>query len=82
MGPLPAVGSFQPVGKVLCALAQKLRAEGKVDLEAGFIDGSFAAAKKGASLWKDQAGQGDQDHGHQRGKQHSCGCHDRLGLAA
>lgn len=34
--------------KALRVLAEKLREEGKLDLEEAFIDGSFASAKKGA----------------------------------
>jgi hypothetical protein len=33
-------------------LAEKLREEGKLDLDEGFIDGSFAAAKKRALRWE------------------------------
>ncbi len=68
--------------KALRALAEKLREDGKLDLDEGFIDGSFASAKKGPRRGKNQEGQRDQDHGHRGGKQRSCGCHDRLGLGA
>ena len=37
--------------KALRALAEKLRQEGKLNPDEGLIDGSFAAAKKGASQW-------------------------------
>ena len=67
--------------KALRALAEKLREEGKLDLDEGFIDGSFAAAKKGALRWERPSGAKGQDHDHRRWKQRSCGCH-RLGLAA
>jgi transposase len=40
----------------LRALAEKLREEGKLELEEDFIDGSFAAAKKGASRWERPSG--------------------------
>ena len=36
---------------VLEALAEDLRSRGGFDLEEAFIDGSFAAAKKGAPAW-------------------------------
>ena len=36
------------LGKALRVLAEKLRQEGKLDPDEGFIDCSFAAAKKGA----------------------------------
>jgi transposase len=42
--------------KALRALAEKLREEGKLDLDEGFIDGSFAAAKKGALRWERPSG--------------------------
>jgi transposase len=42
--------------KALRALAEKLREDGKLDLEEGFIDGSFASAKKGASQWEKPRG--------------------------
>jgi transposase len=45
--------------KALRVLAEKLHEEGKLDLDEGFIDGSFAAAKKGPRGGKNQAGQGD-----------------------
>jgi len=37
--------------KILTALAQDLRERGGIDLSEGFIDGSFAPAKKGAMVW-------------------------------
>jgi transposase len=42
--------------RALRALAEKLREEGKLDLDEGFIDGSFAAAKKGALQWEKPSG--------------------------
>ena len=36
---------------ILRALAEELRARGKLDLEEAFIDASFTGAKKGASRW-------------------------------
>jgi transposase len=42
--------------KALRVLAEKLREEGKLDLDEGFIDGSFAAAKKGAWRWEGPSG--------------------------
>jgi transposase len=38
--------------KALQVLAEKLHEEGQLGLDEGFIDGSFAAAKKGASRWE------------------------------
>jgi transposase len=37
--------------KILTALARDLRERGDIDLSEGFIDGSFAPAKKGAMVW-------------------------------
>jgi transposase len=37
--------------KILTALARDLRERGNIDLREGFIDGSFAPAKKGAMVW-------------------------------
>jgi len=37
--------------KILTALAQDLKKRGDIDLSEGFIDGSFAPAKKGAMAW-------------------------------
>jgi transposase len=37
--------------KILTALARDLRERGNIDLSEGFIDGSFAPAKKGAMVW-------------------------------
>jgi hypothetical protein len=42
--------------KALPVLAEKLHQNRKLDLDEAFIDGSFAAAKKGASRWENQAG--------------------------
>ena len=39
------------LAKALRKLAQRLRAEGRLNLEEAFIDATFAAAKKGASGW-------------------------------
>ncbi len=39
----------------LRVLAERLRAEGNLDPGERFIDGSFAAAKMGASRWQNQA---------------------------
>jgi hypothetical protein len=37
--------------KILTALAQDLKERGGIDLSEGFIDGTFAPAKKGAMEW-------------------------------
>ena len=37
--------------KILTALAKDLKERGGIDLSEGFIDGSFAPAKKGAMVW-------------------------------
>ena len=37
--------------KILTALAEDLRSRGGLDLSEGFIDGTFAPAKKGATAW-------------------------------
>jgi transposase len=37
--------------KILTALAQDLKERGSIDISEGFIDGSFAPAKKGAMVW-------------------------------
>jgi len=37
--------------KILTALAQDLKDRGGIDLREGFIDGTFAPAKKGAMVW-------------------------------
>ena len=37
--------------KILTALAQDLKKRGGINLSEGFIDGSFAPAKKGAMAW-------------------------------
>ena len=37
--------------KILTALAEDLRDRGGIDLSEGFIDGTFAPAKKGALAW-------------------------------
>ena len=37
--------------KILTALAQDLKERGGIDLNEGFIDGTFAPAKKGAMVW-------------------------------
>jgi len=37
--------------KILTALAEDLRERGGIDLREGFIDGTFAPAKKGAMVW-------------------------------
>lgn len=37
--------------KILCTLAEDLRDRGDIDLREGFIDGTFAPAKKGALAW-------------------------------
>jgi transposase len=37
--------------KILTALAQDLKDRGQIDLSEGFIDGTFAPAKKGAMVW-------------------------------
>jgi transposase len=41
-------GTFE---KILIALAEDLRDRGGIDLSEGFIDGTFAPAKKGALAW-------------------------------
>ena len=38
--------------KILTALAEDLRDRGGIDLSEGFIDGTFAPAKKGAMVWE------------------------------
>ena len=48
---------FQPwertgaLAQALRVLAQRLQAEGRLDLREAFIDATFAAAKKGGSAW-------------------------------
>ena len=42
--------------KVLETLAQDLLERGRLDLSETFIDGTFVAAKKGASLWEKPSG--------------------------
>jgi transposase len=37
--------------KILTALAKDLKERGVIDLSKGFIDGTFAPAKKGAMVW-------------------------------
>jgi transposase len=37
--------------KILTALAQDLKKRGGIDIREGFIDGTFAPAKKGAMVW-------------------------------
>jgi transposase len=37
--------------RILTALARDLKKRGGIDLSEGFIDGSFAPAKKGAMVW-------------------------------
>ncbi|MHC5084042.1 MAG: IS5 family transposase, partial [Planctomycetota bacterium] len=37
--------------KILTGLAQDLKDRGGIDLSEGFIDGTFAPAKKGAMVW-------------------------------
>jgi transposase len=37
--------------EILTALAQDLKKRGGIDISEGFIDGSFAPAKKGAMVW-------------------------------
>jgi len=37
--------------RILQALAEDLRDRGKLDLSEGFIDGSYAGAKKGGAVW-------------------------------
>jgi transposase len=37
--------------KILTALAQDLKKHGGIDISEGFIDGTFAPAKKGAMVW-------------------------------
>jgi transposase len=37
--------------KILTALAKDLKERGGIDLSEGFIDGTFAPAKKGAMVW-------------------------------
>jgi transposase len=37
--------------KILTALARDLKERGSIDISEGFIDGSFAPAKKGAMVW-------------------------------
>jgi transposase len=37
--------------KILTALAQDLKKRGGIDINEGFIDGTFAPAKKGAMVW-------------------------------
>ena len=37
--------------KILTALAQDLKERGGIDIREGFIDGTFAPAKKGAMVW-------------------------------
>ena len=54
------------LGTVLKALAEDLEERGEIDLSECYIDGTFVAAKKGGGSfagWKDQAGQGYEDHG-------------------
>jgi len=41
---------------ILKALAQDMIERGKLDLREGFIDGTFVAAKKGASAWERPSG--------------------------
>ena len=38
--------------QVLLAVAQDLKDRGGIDLSEGFVDGSFAPAKKGGSVWE------------------------------
>lgn len=43
-----AAGVFE---QILCALAEDLKARGKLDLSECFVDGTFVSAKKGANPW-------------------------------
>jgi hypothetical protein len=62
--------------KALRVLAGKLRQEGKLDAEEGFIDGSFAAAKKGASQWARPSGAKGRRSWPSPPQQRSSGCQD------
>jgi len=42
--------------QILTALAEDLRDRGGIDLSEGFIDGTFAPAKKGAMVWARPSG--------------------------
>jgi hypothetical protein len=48
---------------IMTALALKLTAKGGIDVREAFIDATFAAAKKGGQGRKDEAWQGNKDHG-------------------
>jgi transposase len=54
------------IEKILIALAAHLKEAGGLDLKECFVDGTFVPLKKGALRRKNQAWQGDQDHGHCR----------------
>ena len=48
---------------VLEALAATLKTRGALDVEEAFIDGSFAAAKRGLQDWQNETRQGIKNHG-------------------
>ncbi len=54
------------------APAEDLAERGKIDMTEAAIDGSFASSKKGATVWENQARQGNKDHGNHRPPWHSC----------
>ncbi len=58
---------------VLEVLAQALHDEGYLDLQEAFIDGTFAAAKKGGACGEDKAWQRVEDHGDSRPSRFSSG---------
>lgn len=43
-----AAGVFE---QILCALAEDLKARGKLDLSESFVDGTSVSAKEGANPW-------------------------------
>jgi hypothetical protein len=47
----------------MTALARELSKRGAIDVREAFIDASFAPAKKGAQGRKNEAWQGNNDHG-------------------
>jgi Putative transposase of IS4/5 family (DUF4096) len=52
--------------KALRGLARELHGHGLLPLEEGFLDCTFASAKRGSSRGADQLRQGDKNHGHRR----------------
>jgi transposase len=62
------------ITKIMTALASQLSAIGAIDVREAFIDATFAPAKRGTQCRKNEAWQGNKDHGRRRSQRLASFC--------